>query len=189
MLITIVLDLDLTLIESDYIWKPRLKNVDSFPILDEYFVYVRPGARQFIKDLQKYFNVGVWTAAGDEYADAIVDELFEEQPAFVWTSKNCMTVAGSFTGKRYSSRNNGVTTYRKPLRFLNFGGKVTINRCLVVDDNPVTYSENERNAVPIRGWTKTRRHDNTLPRMAEYLINTFARYKGDVRDIKIKSFK
>ena len=57
---TLVLDLDETLIH----------NVDYGQ--DSFFL-VRPGCVQFITDMAKYYEIVIFTAALQEYADQVVD--------------------------------------------------------------------------------------------------------------------
>lgn len=59
---TLVLDLDETLIH----------NVDYGQ--DSFFL-VRPGCVQFITDMAKYYEIVIFTAALQEYADQVVDQI------------------------------------------------------------------------------------------------------------------
>jgi Dullard-like phosphatase family protein len=59
---TLVLDLDETLIH----------NVDSG---NDSFFLVRPGCVEFIKNMAKYYEIVIFTAALQEYADQVIDQI------------------------------------------------------------------------------------------------------------------
>lgn len=61
---TLVLDLDETLVHS-------LEELNSFPL-------IRPGALTFIEELAPYYEIVIFTAATQEYADSIIQILDKE---------------------------------------------------------------------------------------------------------------
>ena len=63
---TLVLDLDETLVHySDFGEKSGF--------------LVRPHARQFLSNLSKFFEIGIFTASSKEYADWILDRIDTER--------------------------------------------------------------------------------------------------------------
>ena len=114
------------------------------------YVYERPNVKEFIKYLFNYYDVAVWTAAGSEYADQIVKKLFTDEQRkelkFVWSSEKCINV----------SKQDGLTTIYnytvKPLKKIWRQKSNNYNKfnVYIIDDTPLTYSRNIRNAIPIK---------------------------------------
>lgn len=105
----VVLDLDETLIHSVELKRQEnialSKKYKSFVNCDHYRSYIRPGSRSFLKFLFTEFNVGVWTAAGADYARSVVNNLIlpeaqkvGERLKFVYSNHEC-----SISKKRYQT--------------------------------------------------------------------------------------
>lgn len=88
----IVLDIDRTLVHAcpqQYVQNKWNEWYNSFDF-DMYKVYIRPNMQQFLDFLFDHFDVGVFTAGGNEYADVIVEHLFAERKLqFVLSSDHC----------------------------------------------------------------------------------------------------
>jgi len=58
-------------------------------------IKIRPYAKEFIKEMSKHFEVGVWTASTTGYASAVVKLLDPEQKyiEFVMDRRNCLRTA------------------------------------------------------------------------------------------------
>ena len=67
---TLVLDLDETLIH--FTDKKRVYCEGSHDMIDEYF-NIRPYALQFMRDLSRHFEIVIFTAGTQEYADWVLD--------------------------------------------------------------------------------------------------------------------
>ena len=86
---TLLLDLDYTLIKSisykrklEELGKDREKRRHDFQIClftdgkpQVYYVYERPGLREFLKKVTSMFEVWIYTASEKVYADAVIDKL------------------------------------------------------------------------------------------------------------------
>ena len=66
---TLVLDLDETLIH--YVDMASVSGLDQ----DDSFFLVRPFCRQFLKEMAQYYEVVIFTAGTQEYADWVIDQL------------------------------------------------------------------------------------------------------------------
>lgn len=138
----IVLDLDETLIHTD--------NRHSGPPDRRYVLYLqeahmkgtmRPYVKEFLDFLRDTFaRVIVWTAGTREYAEAVVDVLFEsdKRPYLVLARENC----------RESLVPNGMV-YTKPTTPLAHQHDIDPTLVLTIDDKPHTFSHNHRNGLLI----------------------------------------
>lgn len=84
---TLVLDLDETLIHSvfkpiegaDMILKIPDEIVDhegnSYSLLNDIYVFKRPGVDMFLKRLSRYYELVIFTASIDKYANPVIDSL------------------------------------------------------------------------------------------------------------------
>lgn len=69
----LLLDLDETLIHARH---NRLEHEECFQLFN-LFIYKRPNLDWFLCEMLDTFKVGVWTASGEVYAEAVVQQLFE----------------------------------------------------------------------------------------------------------------
>jgi CTD small phosphatase-like protein 2 len=67
---TLVLDLDETLVHFQ---APDQENSGD----DEGFYMIRPGCNRFLRELSRYYELVVFTAAMPDYADWILDQVDE----------------------------------------------------------------------------------------------------------------
>lgn len=83
----LILDLDETLIFST---KKSLSGIEEDFHVGPYFVYKRPGVERFIKNVAGDFTLAVWTSSSSEYAEGIVNELFNDiDLQFFWSCNRC----------------------------------------------------------------------------------------------------
>ena len=83
----LILDLDETLI---YATERALERPADFR-LDHYHVYQRPYLNEFLDRVGPYFDLAVWSSAGDDYVREVVAQVFPaDLPlAFVWRQSRC----------------------------------------------------------------------------------------------------
>lgn len=132
----VILDLDGTLIfsvEGAYNGKYHRKLPDY--VHNDFYGYVRPGARDFVRALQDYFKVAVWTAASQQYAELVVPAVFADRPPEFILDRTCCT-----------------TTAHKPHYIIKDLSLIPLHNLLIVDDTPQTYSLNSDQAVPVTSW-------------------------------------
>lgn len=152
----LILDLDETLIHSSI-------NVLDTPYdftFDKYFVYERPLLRQFLTDISKHFTVGIWSSAGDEYVNEIVQVIKPDDVQFeiVWARSRC-SLRRDFDGEY---------DYEKRLDKLKKKG-FTLEQMLIVDDTPSKSRTNYGNAIYIKEFTGDK-NDRELQFLYDYLL-------------------
>ena len=142
---TLILDLDETLVHSSF---EKINNNKGYFYPDmtlkilfdnqyhDVYVYKRPFVDEFIIQMSKLYNLFIFTASISEYANPVINQLDK----FNLLSKrlfreNCF----------YDKENN---LYVKDLNILNEDLKDVI----IIDNNPVSYSFNIENGLPIKTW-------------------------------------
>ena len=133
----LVLDLDETLIHGN----PEAEEGDflaaGIPVI------VRPGARKFLAQMAKIFDLAVWTSATEDYASDIVKTLFPSPPMFLWCRERCV--------RRFNPE-KCETEYVKDLKKLRRLGW-DLAHVLVVDDSPEKLVRNYGNLVRVPLFT------------------------------------
>ncbi|KAJ3441515.1 nuclear lim interactor-interacting factor-related [Anaeramoeba flamelloides] len=163
---TLCLDLDQTLISSSF---AENKNYDfSFEFKHQgknwkVFVTKRPHLDEFLLKCSQMFEVVVFTASLKDYANSILDRLDPEKKMI--------------SHRLYQeSCSNFPEGYLKDLSIL---GR-EMDKIIIVDDTPFSYSRNQRNAIPVKPFHPTKRNnsrfnfenwkkDCELPRILEIL--------------------
>jgi TFIIF-interacting CTD phosphatase-like protein len=121
----LILDLDETLVCAT---EHPLPHGAGFAV-GQYFVYVRPHFQEFLESASKWFKLAVWTSAGSDYGQAVIQRLISP-PArleFAWFSDKCVQRTDLETQLRYA-----VKDLRKVRRTVD----VPLERILVIDDSP-----------------------------------------------------
>ena len=166
---TLILDLDETLVHSSFTPFEKndiVLNVDFDGIMYNIYVLVRPGAKNFIKNISQYFEVVIFTASMSNYASALLDILDTDH---------------SITYRLYREHCtflNGI--YIKDLKRLNRN----IKDVIIVDNSPLAYAFNSENGLPIKTWYED---PNDLELMKISKILEFLSRTKDVRNY-IKKF-
>ncbi|CAE7938259.1 Ctdspl2, partial [Symbiodinium necroappetens] len=138
---TLVLDLDETLVHCcrgsspvDIIRPPDLQ-VEFDDVVGSGRVYYRPFAQIFLEVISRTFEVVIFTASQQSYADQVIDAL-DPKRAFVahrLYRQHCTEFHGA---------------YFKELGLL---GR-SLSKCVLIDNSPVSVACNAENSVLIRSW-------------------------------------
>ena len=141
---TLILDLDETLVHSSF--KPInynniLHKPDIFLSINfrnnnhNVFVLKRPYVHEFLKEMNKFYNIVIFTASVKEYANPLLDTLDTEKviKKRLFREDCCIGPNGK---------------YVKDLKILN----MNLKDLILVDNNPISYSYNKCNGVPIQTW-------------------------------------
>ena len=139
--VTLVLDLDETLVHS----VPRGDG--------EFDVLVRPGAEAFLAAMAAKFDLVVFTASTQPYADPILDSfasLPRSAPRYYRDACTWSPELGLFV---------------KDLRILG----LPLDRVRILDNTPQAYSMQPQCGVPIASWTGDP-HDRELEKTARLLL-------------------
>ncbi|CAK7568065.1 MAG: Nuclear envelope morphology protein 1 [Sporothrix epigloea] len=150
---TLILDLDETLIHSmskdgrmstGHMVEVRLNTTfvgvggqpsagPQHPIL--YYVHKRPFCDEFLRRVCKWYNLVVFTASVQEYADPVIDWLESERKFFSarYYRQHCTFRHGAFI-KDLSSV------------------EPDLSKVMILDNSPLSYMFHPDNAIPIQGW-------------------------------------
>jgi RNA polymerase II subunit A small phosphatase-like protein len=99
------------------------------------FVLVRPGATDFLIEMQKYYELVIYTASLSKYADPLMDILDKNKCC----SSRLFREHCTFYQEKY---------YVKDLSELNREMKDVI----IIDNSPIAYLFQPENALPIISW-------------------------------------
>ena len=155
----LILDLDETLVSGQ---EERLERPPDVAV-DRFFVYFRPHYKEFLEEMEKHFDIAIWTASSDGYALPIVKKLFEDltPPVFVFTSERATT--------RYNSVDGNVKVVKRLKKVkVKFG--YTLADILIVDDKKDTFQDNYGNGIEIKSFNGES-NDEELLYLKEYILN------------------
>ena len=178
----LVLDMDETLIHARFLTHPSQEKSDDgnfFVTLAsenaEHNVKVSVKTRPFLDNclehLAKFYEIAVFTAGEQAYADAILDYLDEERQIIKHRlyRQHCVKV--------------GDGIYVKDLRIIS---DRNIQDIILVDNSIVSFAFNIDNGVPISAFTR-QENDEELLYMVSYLEEIYS--FPDVREQISKTFK
>ena len=133
-------------------------------------VFIRPGAKEFLRKMEDFYDFAVWTSASSDYAAEIVRQLFPHPPRFVWCRERCV--------RRFNPETQEVDFVKdlKKLRRLGWD----LAQVLVVDDSPEKLARNYGNLVRVSTFTGGK--DGVLAPLADFLV-TLSK-EPDVRRIE-----
>lgn len=136
----LILDLDETLI---YATEEPLERRADFQT-ELYHVYKRPYVDEFLAFCRENFLVAVWTTAGAEFAQDVVEGVFpSDYPLqFLWSRERCSRTLNADTGERYLVKNLAKLK-RKGYR---------LEEVLMVDDTPTKLERNYGNLIRVSEW-------------------------------------
>ena len=168
----LLLDLDETLIHSDFNRECPSESYDaqiSFKDDEEEFsvgIFIRKGLAQFLKEISKYFIVGIFTASVKPYADAVINHIDpnKEYIKFRLYRNNCITV------KEINI---------KDLRI--FKEIVKLERIVIVDNSIYSFANQLSNGILINSFFNDK-EDIELLNVMSYLL-TFIVNAKDVREV------
>ncbi|ODQ78568.1 hypothetical protein BABINDRAFT_162774 [Babjeviella inositovora NRRL Y-12698] len=155
---TLVLDLDETLIHSlsrtprggtaghssntqSTMIEVRLSNMQAATL---YHVFKRPYCDEFLRAVSKWFELVVFTASVQEYADPVIDWLEYEQPYFSrrYYRRHCTLRPGA----------GYIKDLAKVCQSAPTGVGEDLSSVVIVDNSPVSYAMHENNGIMIEGW-------------------------------------
>ena len=102
----------------------------------EIFVYKRPFLDIFLKEMNKLYNIYVFTASIELYAKPLLDKLDKNNLIKKkFYRESCIFSEGKFI---------------KNLNSLNLNLK--LNDVIIIDNNPFSFKFNKNNGIPIKSW-------------------------------------
>jgi len=170
--VCLVLDLDETLVHCTV---DPIKDADMvFPVefnSMEYQVHVRcrPYLTQFLEAVHKKFEVVVFTASQQVYADKLLDRIDPEGKYIKHRMfrDSCLPVEGNFL--------KDLTVLGRDLR-----------KAVLVDNSPHAFGYQVDNGIPIESWFDDQ-HDTELLKLERFLRTLHG--ANDVRDVVRKKFQ
>ena len=178
--ILLVLDVDETLVHAT---DKKLELEPDFMAYD-YFVYRRPFLSEFLHEMSKYFLLGIWSSASDDYVNEVVKNIIPTaiDLEFVWGRSRC-TYRRDFNmdeSRYYGNNHSDHYHFIKPLKKLKRQG-YSLERILIVDDSPHKCQDNFGNAIYPKEFTGDV-NDSELVHLSKYLITL--KDKENVRRIE-----
>lgn len=165
---TLVLDLDETLIHSlsrapgfSQGQMVEVKLHTQYTTL--YTVLKRPFCDEFLEAVSQWYNLVIFTASVQAYADPMIDWLERDRKYFV---------------QRYYRQHCTQT----PMGYVKNLGVVDtdLSNVLIIDNSPISYLRNESNGIGIEGWINDP-SDSSLLALIPFL--SAIRFTTDVRSI------
>ncbi|KAG0131552.1 NLI interacting factor-like phosphatase-domain-containing protein [Tuber indicum] len=137
---TLILDLDETLIHS-LAKGGRMTSGHMVEVkLDRqhailYYVHKRPYCDEFLRMVCKWYNLVIFTASVQEYADPVID----------WLEQNRKYFKGRYYRQHCTQRGGA---YIKDISAV----EPDLSKVMIIDNSPMSYIFHEDNAIPIEGW-------------------------------------
>jgi TFIIF-interacting CTD phosphatase-like protein len=140
----IILDLDETILSSmrilEYIRIGVIpKDLEYLIFADEYITFIRPQLEKFLDYIFDNFNVAVWTAATESYADFMVENIIMTKTGrkldFIFHRGHC-----DIADKLYGGKKNLELVWEV---IPNYNKQNTI----LIDDLPETYDLQPKNVI------------------------------------------
>jgi Dullard-like phosphatase family protein len=163
---TLILDLDETLVHS------TIKTVTHHHITVDvvidgltctFYVIKRPHVDLFLKKVAEWFDVVIFTASMQQYADPLIDQLDTSRLVKGRLFReSCLPKDGNF------------------IKDLTVIGQ-DLTSTIIVDNSPIAYSNNKENALPIENWMGDNPSDDALLNLLPFL--NALRFTSDVRSI------
>ena len=134
-------------------------------------IFVRNGVNEFLNEVSKHFDVGIFTASVKEYADAVITFLDPENKLIKYRlyRNNCINFNDSFT--------------IKDLRI--FKG-VDLKKIILIDNSMYSFAAQLKNGILINSFYYDK-NDNELYNVLGYLLN-FILPADDVREVNEQFF-
>ena len=169
--ILLVLDLDETLIHARYSELDRQPNFT----FNNYYFYKRPYLDEFLAECSNYYDLAVWSSAGDIYVQEVVRNIIAKsiRLEFSWGESKLVCSYSSEPWKM-------DVQYLKDLRKVVQKG-FALDRILIVDDDPEKLQRNYGNAIYVNKFYGAK-NDRELLMLTEYLKTLYN--VGDVRKIE-----
>jgi len=163
---TLILDLDETLVHSTL--KPVNNHHLTVKVLIEdvdctFYVIKRPHVDYFIEKVSEWYDVVIFTASMQQYADPLLDQLDQNRLFKKRLFRDsCLEKDGNFI---------------KDLTMID----QDLTSTVIIDNSPIAYSNNLENAVPIDNWMGDNPSDDSLLNLLPFL--EVLRFVNDVRSI------
>ena len=158
---------------EEYVEKRRIKleKLEDEPKEYKVGIFLRPGAKQFLAEVSKYFEVGIFTASVKEYADAVINYLDPNKNIikFRLYRNNCINVCDKI--------------YVKDLRIIK---GIDLKDIILIDNSMYSFAAQLTNGILINSFYNDK-NDIELFNVLGYLLNYILK-NNDVRLINEQFF-
>lgn len=190
----LLLDMDETLLHAatlNDIYLAKLYGPDAEPSFCTNFtdrdqrveigVFLRPFLLEMINQVQPYYQIVIFTASEQLYADSILDRI---DPLYELFSKrlyrdNCIRAY-----LQQTEQADAKTVFVKDLRIVESFG---LNEIVIVDNSLLSFSLQPDNGIPISSYFFNPQ-DQELRCLANFLVQKLA-HQDDVRHVNQEEFK
>lgn len=149
----LVLDLDETLVHSSFKLVPNadfVVNVEIDGTMHNVYVIKRPGVDEFLRAMGRVYEVVVFTASLNKYADPVLDILdVHDSVRHRLFRESCYNHHGNYV--------KDLSQLGRPLR-----------DTIILDNSPASYIFHPANAVPVSSWFNDP-HDTELTDLCPFL--------------------
>jgi len=155
---TLVLDLDETLVHSSFRPVPSpdfIISIELDGVIHKVYVQKRPGVDEFLEAVAQKFELIIFTASLDKYANPVL---------------NTLDPKGYCTGRLF--REACVQHYGNYVKDLSQLGR-ELKHTLILDNSPFSYMFQPDNAIPITSWFNDR-NDRELYELIPFLNGPIA---------------
>jgi len=155
---TLVLDLDETLVHSSFKPVPSpdfIISIELEGVIHKVYVQKRPGVDEFLEAVATKFEVIIFTASLDKYANPVLDHLDPK---------------GFCVSRLF--RESCVQHYGNYVKDLSLLGR-DMKKTLIIDNSPFAYMFQPDNAIPITSWFNDK-NDRELFELIPFLNTTIA---------------
>ena len=161
-------DIEETYGDNDSTWCSTAEEEDDVHSVG---IFVRNGVQEFLKEVNKYFYVGIFTASVKEYADAVISFLDPENKLikFRLYRNNCINFNDSFT-----------------IKDLRIFKNIDLSKIILIDNSMYSFAAQINNGILINSFFNDK-NDSELNNALEYLIN-YIYPADDVRQVNEEFF-
>lgn len=152
----LILDIDETLVHATE--APLSRDCDFET--DLYYVYKRPYLDEFLSFCFAQFTVAIWTTAGKEFAEQVVETVVKKhgEPVFLWSYERCTKRLDPHTYETLLIKNLDKVKKRG----------YRLESVIMVDDTPQKLSKHYGNLVRVGEYTG-QDGDKELLKLIKYL--------------------
>lgn len=161
---TLVLDLDETLVHSQFapfsIPSDVVIKIDIDNEIHDIHVLIRPGVKNLLEKMEKFYEIVIFTASVSSYADPLLNIIDKKNICFFRLFREHCTIIN--------------TSFVKDLQRL---GR-ELKNVVIVDNSPLSYIFHPNNGLPIQTWFEDK-NDKEL-----YKIIPILEFLSDVDDVR-----
>ena len=144
---TLILDLDETLVHSNIIpisYYDFKIDVHSNNAIVTFYIQKRPGITEFLETLNEIFELVIFTASVEEYANMVINEIAPFIPiSHRFFRKHCVEYGGFYV-KDISKFNRSITSM------------------IICDNSPISFILNRKNGIEVKSYLGGKDDDELL---------------------------